>query len=134
MFTVQIDDYPVRIDDQELTSLNDLWYASGHHPEHDPSAFMESEDVKTLIDIHERQYKSDPPLFRIGLPGINEGAWVNFMLVMDYGRTVSPVFEAKTCIAVDTGIKNQRERQHQNDMYFIKACRLYKEMWEWADK
>ena len=91
------------------------------------------DDVKELINIHERQFKSEPPLFRIGLPGINEGAWVNFMLVMDYGRTVSPVFEAKACIAVDTGIKNQCERQHLNDLCFIKACRLYKEMWEWAD-
>ena len=102
MKSIQLCGKAVRVDEDGLVCLTDMWKASGAQPKHRPNNFLRLDGTVAFIEEIEKdkqlEHKLNP--VKAGIPalttrkgGATPGTWVDRLLAYKYASFVSAAFE-----------------------------------------
>ncbi|WP_330927075.1 KilA-N domain-containing protein [Candidatus Sororendozoicomonas aggregata] len=89
MQMVELFNSPVRIDQDGMVSLTDMWKASGSAKNNRPNYFLENDKTSAFIDVLS---KAGNPAFR-KTRGKHGGTWGDKLLAYKYAAWIDPEFE-----------------------------------------
>ncbi len=88
--------HTVRIDDQGLVSLTDMWKASGSANKNRPSFFLKNDRTRSFLialdDFGENTEAGNPAL-KITKGGVCQGTWADEIIAYKYAGWIDPKFE-----------------------------------------
>lgn len=102
-----VNNTPIRMNDAEQLSLNDLWIAAGKPSDRNPGAWLKRKQVSQVIDLYARAdspSQCNQPLTTIST-GANVGSWAIEPLAIKYSQWISPQFEVD-CLSVLTAFSH----------------------------
>ena len=89
----------VRVNEDEMVSLTDMWKASGGKKEHQPSLFLRNKKVKEYIEA------LDVKLQKCSLTSIkggrDKGTWADKLVAYDYAAWIDPKFKIGVYTVLD---------------------------------
>jgi hypothetical protein len=108
MYELQIDNHPVRTDDEGRFSLIDLWKISGGEEKYRPAQFFLRKSTKELIDV----LNIENPMFKpvIRKSGRYGGTWVCKEIVYEYAMWLNPKFKMKVIRAFHALVEGSAEK------------------------
>ena len=126
MKTVTLCDMPVRINEQGMVSLTDMWKASGKENKKQPALFLANDGTSEFIRVLDG--KLGNPSLRKNRGGRTSGTWGQKLLAYKYASWIDPEFEVGVYTVLDkffTGELIVRPQQELHD--FALKARLSKE-------
>ncbi len=96
---VELFDSPVRIDQDGMVSLTDMWKASGKANKKQPSLFLANDGTAAFIEV--LNAKLGFPSLRKSRGGSDAGTWADKLLAYKYAAWIDPEFEVGVYTVLD---------------------------------
>lgn len=99
MNNLMLCDQTVRVDDNGLVCLTDMWKASGKKGQHAPALFLRNDKVKDFIQSLEAKVQKCTLSILKG--GKTPGTWAHKLVAYKYASWIDPVFEVGAYTVLD---------------------------------
>ena len=99
MKEVRLCDKTVRVDDNGMICLTDMWKASGQSDENQPSYFLRNSKTKAYIQALEAKLQNCS--LRKTRGGNTAGTWAHKYIAYDYAGWIDPKFKIGTYTVLD---------------------------------
>ena len=103
-------DRTVRINDDGMVSLTDMWRASGQANKSRPKYFLENDKTKAFIEALSAK-GGNPPLMTVKGGSQESGTWAHKLVAYKYASWIDPIFEVGAYTVLDKFFAGELEHK-----------------------